>query len=958
MKSKSQHADLNVRSFLLLMLSLTANAAAICPVVENSIQLSISDMNVSQNHEGCLHGVPLSWNWASRPVLKPIDDLTGYATITQWGSIREPCDLNKANNTRVNIVSMQTYYWHKTLKKWLQLQYTNEVNGNVHKEDYSNGLSYNPNAILLSDNTTAVKVGSAANQLGYSYLFWSKKNPRVPINGSDLGGVFMTAVARLVVDDYSKPIDIENAKYLMCLGVDVRLPNSDTAKNLGISKCKWVRPEFRAFNMHNWNSTQLYANPPPLMSLECSSMYCPNSGPSQSPTPSPSPSPKPSPTPSPTPSPSPSPTPSPSPSPTPSPSPSPSPTPSPTPSPSPSPKPSPSPMPSPTPSPMPSPSPSLSNKPTRFAIIGDYGMNGNNNLGLRDVAIMIREWDSKDRLDAVLTVGDNNYPDGSQSTIEANVGQHYQYFMYPYKSYVFPPRYLGAPDKINRFFPSTGNHDWNTGTLSNYLDFYAGIRNTNGTPQYYYTKTFGYVSVFFLDSDTKQNNINGTSSTSKQAMWLKDQLSKSTSIWKLVIFHHPPYSSGSHGNTNYMQWPFHAWGADMVINGHDHDYERIVKSLNNCTHFPYIVDGLGGADIREFSSIPQQGSTVRYNSDFGAILLSANSTSLTLSFINRKGVVQDRMIMIRDSMNKCGFTFVSNTSTLSPSPSPVPSPAPSPSPSPSPVPSPTPSPSPSPSPIPSPTPSPSPSSNPVQNCTKVPNSIELAIEDMNENVPHEGCLHGVPSFWGWGSHANFKHISTMNLSIYGSMTPWGQIYEECSVNYANNTRVQIGGFSAYFWSKAQSKWIETRVTSNVTGSAFPENFQGNTIQENAVIMPDGTTAVKAGTAANQTGYNYHFWAAKQPRTLVNGSDIGGLFTTFVARLVVDDKNKPSDLSNAKYLMCVGIDMRSLNSNAPTDAGISKCKWVRPYWVSFNMHNWYSNQLFQNPPPLQDLCVSL
>src|SRR6266496_6790318 len=62
---------------------------------------------------------------------------------------------------------------------------------------------------------------------------------------------------------------------------------------------------------------------------------------------------------------------------------------------------------------------------TRFAVIGDYG---SSTTAERDVATLVKNWSP----DFIITVGDNNYPDGAASTIDANIGQYYHSFIYPY----------------------------------------------------------------------------------------------------------------------------------------------------------------------------------------------------------------------------------------------------------------------------------------------------------------------------------------------------------------------------------------------------------------------------------------------------------------------------------------------------------------------------------------------
>ena len=89
------------------------------------------------------------------------------------------------------------------------------------------------------------------------------------------------------------------------------------------------------------------------------------------------------------------------------------------------------------------------NAQTSFAVIGDYGKGGSAEA---DVSDMIDTLD----VDFVITLGDNNYNNGSASTIDNNIGKDYNQWIYPYVGN-YPPG--GSQDGVNRFFPSLGNHD-------------------------------------------------------------------------------------------------------------------------------------------------------------------------------------------------------------------------------------------------------------------------------------------------------------------------------------------------------------------------------------------------------------------------------------------------------------------------------------------------------------------
>jgi tartrate-resistant acid phosphatase type 5 len=257
----------------------------------------------------------------------------------------------------------------------------------------------------------------------------------------------------------------------------------------------------------------------------------------------------------------------------------------------------------------------------RFATIGDYGKAGSAEA---DVAKLVKSWSP----DHVLTLGDNNYEDGEASTIDANIGQYYRSFIYPYKgSY-------GSGASSNRFWPTLGNHDYRVAGATPYLNYFT----LPGNERYYHIRQ-GPVHFFAVNSDSHEPD--GTSSSSRQASWLKSALAASTAPWKVVFFHHAPYSSGPHGNHPVMQWPFKDWGAHIVLAGHDHTYERLIVN-----GLPYIVNGLGGKSRYSFGTA-RSGSVVRYNADYGAQLVDATDQSMTLKFYARSGALIDTYTMTK-----------------------------------------------------------------------------------------------------------------------------------------------------------------------------------------------------------------------------------------------------------------------------------------------------------------------
>lgn len=255
-------------------------------------------------------------------------------------------------------------------------------------------------------------------------------------------------------------------------------------------------------------------------------------------------------------------------------------------------------------------------RPLRFAVIGDYGEAGPDEAA---VAALVRSWEPE----FVVTVGDNNYPDGAAATIDANIGQYYHEFIFPYAGAYG----AGAPDR-NRFFPALGNHDWRAPGAQPFLDYFALPGNER-----YYEQRWGPVHCFVLDSD--EHEPDGILSDSAQALWLQAALAASDAPFRLVVFHHAPYSSGQHGSNGWLQWPFQAWGASAVLAGHDHLYERLqVGGL------PYFVNGLGGASLYDFEGL-EAGSALRYNADFGAMRVEVTARAARFQFVSAGGVVVD-----------------------------------------------------------------------------------------------------------------------------------------------------------------------------------------------------------------------------------------------------------------------------------------------------------------------------
>jgi len=263
----------------------------------------------------------------------------------------------------------------------------------------------------------------------------------------------------------------------------------------------------------------------------------------------------------------------------------------------------------------------------QFVVIGDYGLAG---PSLEAVSTMIHDWNP----DFIITTGDNNYPHGSDRTIDENIGQYFHDFIYPYVGE------YGDGAETNRFFPSLGNHDFDSRKGKHYLDYFELPGNER-----YYDFVRGPVHFFVLNSNVREKD--GFRDDSVQGEWFQEQIAASETPWQIVYFHHAPYSSAlERGPSFAMRWPFAEWGIDAVFSGHDHFYERI-----EVDGIVYFVNGIGITDyIYEIEEEPIAESQAQYNETAGAQLVTATECEITFDFYS----IEDGSTLIDSyTMNQC-----------------------------------------------------------------------------------------------------------------------------------------------------------------------------------------------------------------------------------------------------------------------------------------------------------------
>jgi len=244
-----------------------------------------------------------------------------------------------------------------------------------------------------------------------------------------------------------------------------------------------------------------------------------------------------------------------------------------------------------------------------FALITDFG---NCDEGERAVAEMVSAWNPQ----LVATAGDNTQGTTDCAPFAQSVGDYYSSF-------------LVGPDGP-AFYPVPGNHDYeNPGAgVAAYLDYFAYLGSVADNPLWYEVPV-GNVNLFMLDSEASAEQI------VEQREWLESALTSARSAsagnWNIVVFHRPPFTSGPHEPNLTMRpesgWDYAAWGADLVISGHQHVYEDL-----EVDGFPYVVAGVGASDlVRPCPTDLAEGSE-GCTEGYGALLVTATDQKLTLDY--------------------------------------------------------------------------------------------------------------------------------------------------------------------------------------------------------------------------------------------------------------------------------------------------------------------------------------
>jgi acid phosphatase type 7 len=225
-----------------------------------------------------------------------------------------------------------------------------------------------------------------------------------------------------------------------------------------------------------------------------------------------------------------------------------------------------------------------------------------------------------ENLAAVLPLGDNQYEDGTLAKFQ--------------KYYALTWGRLMAISH-----PVAGNHEYESDGAAGYYSYFGA--SAGDKTKGYYSFDIGRWHLIALNANCSA--IGGCQAGSPQEIWLRADLAAHPAVCTLAYWHQPRFSSALHGNnadTSAFWEDLYQSGAEIVLNGHDHDYERFApqtpKAIADSKHgIREFVVGTGGRSLYPFMT-SQPNSEVQNDQTYGVLKLTLHPQGYSWKFVPEK----------------------------------------------------------------------------------------------------------------------------------------------------------------------------------------------------------------------------------------------------------------------------------------------------------------------------------
>ncbi len=318
-------------------------------------------------------------------------------------------------------------------------------------------------------------------------------------------------------------------------------------------------------------------------------------------------------------------------------------------------------------------------QPIHIWVIGDFGRANPPQIQVKET--YLNQIKNNRHTDVWLWTGDNAYNDGTDTEYQNHVFE------------VYPEIFRNTVA-----WPTPGNHDYksiNAQHRGPYYDIFSLPTNgeSGGLPsgeEGYYSFDYGNVHFVSLNSEWVPWYINPNS---QMIQWLRNDLAATTQKWKVVYFHKPPYSKGSHDSDNVgdliamrtvLNPVIEEYGVDLVLNGHSHNYERtyLMKGhFDNSTTFDtdeHVVDNTCGSPAQGEAyikytdgdnanegtvycvignsgtnttgkSLDHPAMCTNFQDEYGSLVIDVHGDTLTAKYVEMSGTVKDEFRILKRS---------------------------------------------------------------------------------------------------------------------------------------------------------------------------------------------------------------------------------------------------------------------------------------------------------------------